>query len=66
LDDYIAIVDCGGGSGDEEPKTFVEVVGDLRWMKPMHEEMDFIQENRTWILVDLPPRKKSCLFQMGF
>ncbi len=57
MDHYIAIANCGGESGDEEPKTFVEVFGDPRWMKAMHEEMDSIQENGTWILVDLPPRK---------
>ncbi len=57
MDHYIAIVDCGRKSGDEEPKTFVEAVGDLRRMKAIHEEMDSIQENGTWILVDLPPRK---------
>jgi hypothetical protein len=34
-------------------------------MKAMHEEMDSIQKHGTWILVGLPPRKKSYIFQMG-
>jgi hypothetical protein len=42
IDDYIATIDCGGGSGDEEPKTFVEIIKNPRWMKAMHEEMDSI------------------------
>jgi hypothetical protein len=33
LDDYITTFDCGGGIGDEEPKTFAKVVEGPRWMK---------------------------------
>jgi hypothetical protein len=65
LDHYIAIVDRGGESGDEEHNFFAKAIRNLRWMKAMHEKMDYIQENGTWILVDLPPREKSYLLQMG-
>jgi hypothetical protein len=66
LDHYIAIVECEGENGDEEPKTFAKAIEDPRWMKAMHEEMDSIQENGTWILVELPPRKNPIFSKWVF
>lgn len=41
-------------SGDDEPSTFEEARGDARWRKAMLDEMASIEENKTWVLVDLP------------
>jgi hypothetical protein len=41
-------------TGDDEPATFEEARGDVRWRKAMMEEMASIEENKTWALVDLP------------
>jgi hypothetical protein len=33
----------------------LKIVENPKWMIAMHEEVDFIQENGTLTLVDLPP-----------
>jgi hypothetical protein len=43
----------------DEPTSFTEAERNLSWRKAMMEEMDSIEENSTWSLVDLPPGRKS-------
>jgi hypothetical protein len=42
----------------DEPTSFVEAERNPSWRKAMMEEMDSIEENGTWSLVDLPPGRK--------
>jgi hypothetical protein len=42
----------------DEPTSFTEAERNLSWRKAMMEEMDSIEENSTWSLVDLPPGRK--------
>jgi hypothetical protein len=39
---------------DDEPTTFDEARGDEEWRKAMLEELSSIEQNDTWILIDLP------------
>ncbi|KAL8154536.1 hypothetical protein AgCh_000052 [Apium graveolens] len=41
-----------------EPTSYEEAVIDPRWRDAMAKELDALQKNNTWILVDLPPGKK--------
>jgi hypothetical protein len=41
-----------------EPASFAEVERSLSWRKAMMEEMDSIEENGIWSLIDLPPSRK--------
>jgi hypothetical protein len=42
----------------DEPASFAEAEHNLSWRKAMMEEMDSIEENDTWSLIDLPPGHK--------
>jgi hypothetical protein len=42
----------------DEPVSFTKVEHSLSWRKAMMEEMDSIEKNGTWSLVDLPPGRK--------
>jgi hypothetical protein len=42
-----------------EPISFTEAERSPSWRKAIMEEMDFIEENGTWSLIDLPPGHKS-------
>jgi hypothetical protein len=42
----------------DKPASFGEAEHSLSWRKAMMEEMDSIEENDTWSLVDLPPGRK--------
>nr|GEW61416.1 putative reverse transcriptase, RNA-dependent DNA polymerase, Gag-polypeptide of LTR copia-type [Tanacetum cinerariifolium] len=42
-----------------EPKTFVEVVKDSRWVEVMNQEMDDLNRNKTWEVIDLPKDRKA-------
>jgi hypothetical protein len=42
----------------DKPASFGEAEHSLSWRKAMMEEMDSIEENGTWSLVDLPPGRK--------
>jgi hypothetical protein len=42
----------------DEPTSFAEAEHSSSWRKVMMEEMDSIEENGTWSLVDLPPGRK--------
>jgi hypothetical protein len=41
-----------------EPASFTEAEHSLSWSKTMMEEMDSIEENGAWSLIDLPPGHK--------
>lgn len=41
-----------------EPGTYKEVVREKRWRKSMHHEIDALEKNHTWDIIDLPPGKK--------
>jgi hypothetical protein len=42
----------------DEPASFTEAEHNPSWRKAMMEEMDSIEENGTWSLIDLPPDRK--------
>jgi hypothetical protein len=42
----------------DEPASFGEAEHNPSWRKLMMEEMDSIEENGTWSLIDLPPDRK--------
>jgi hypothetical protein len=42
----------------DEPTSFTEAEHILSWRKAMMEEMDSIEENGTWSLINLPPSRK--------
>ncbi|XP_019174211.1 PREDICTED: uncharacterized protein LOC109169771 [Ipomoea nil] len=41
-----------------EPKNFQEAIQHDHWRKAMQEEINALQRNNTWEVVDLPPSKK--------
>jgi hypothetical protein len=43
----------------DEPTSFAKAEHNPSWRKAMMEEMDSIEENGTWSLIDLPPGRKS-------
>ena len=43
----------------EEPPTFALAERDANWRRAMLEEMKAIEENKTWELIDPPPRCRS-------
>jgi hypothetical protein len=49
----------------DKPATFTEAERSLSWRKAMMEEMNSIEENGTWILVDLPPGRKPIGGEVG-
>jgi len=42
-----------------QPTSFNEAVKDAQWVKAMNEEIDAIEKNQTWDLVDIPADKTS-------
>jgi hypothetical protein len=42
----------------DEPTSFIEAESSPSWRKAMMEEIDSIEENGTWSLIDLPPGRK--------
>ena len=40
-----------------EPKSFEEAVQDKEWTKAMEEEIEVIEKNKTWELVEKPSNK---------
>jgi hypothetical protein len=49
-----------------EPASFVEAEHSPSWRKAMMEEMDSIEENGTWSLIDLPPGRKLIVVKWVF
>lgn len=41
----------------QEPKTFAEVADNLDWIYVMKQYISSLEENKTWEIVPLPPRK---------
>ena len=41
-----------------EPASFHEVVSDPTWVKAMELEIEDLESNKTWNIIDLPPGKK--------
>lgn len=46
-------------SADREPKSFVEAVKDGRWRDAMQAEIHALENNGTWVVTQMPPRKKA-------
>jgi hypothetical protein len=42
-----------------KPTSFKEAAKEPHWVQAMNQEIDFIEKNKTWDLVDLPSHKKS-------
>jgi hypothetical protein len=49
----------------DEPTSFTEAEHNLSWRKVMMEEMDSIEENGTWSLIDLPLGRKPIGGEVG-
>lgn len=45
--------------GIEEPASFEQAIKDSEWIKAMKTEMDAVENNKTWVLTDLPPGRKA-------
>lgn len=43
----------------QEPHSYIEAVSDPKWILAMNQELQALQSNHTWSLVDLPPGKIS-------
>lgn len=46
-------------STDNEPRLFKDVIKHVRWRKAMREEINALENNDTWEIIDLPPGKKA-------
>ncbi|XP_074287929.1 uncharacterized protein LOC141613093 [Silene latifolia] len=46
-------------TNDTEPTSFKEAIRDSKWKKAMEEEIDALETNKTWSIVDLPPEKTA-------
>ncbi|GKC27745.1 ribonuclease H-like domain-containing protein [Tanacetum coccineum] len=42
-----------------KPKSLQEAILDKSWIEAMHNEMEALFKNKTWVLVDLPPNRKT-------
>jgi hypothetical protein len=42
-----------------EPTSYSTIIKDLGWCKAMDVELQALEENQTWILIDLPPGKDA-------
>lgn len=42
---------------EKEPVHFKQAVTDPKWVKAMNEELDALEENKTWEITTLPPSK---------
>ena len=63
LDDYIYLAEIEGEKLllllNEEPYEFEDAIEEKVWKDACDEEISSIERNRTWDLVDLPPRAKA-------
>ncbi|XP_073119656.1 uncharacterized protein [Henckelia pumila] len=46
-------------SAVSEPKSFKDAASDPKWREAMDAEIAALEANKTWVIVPLPPRKKS-------
>ncbi|OIT39969.1 hypothetical protein A4A49_55563, partial [Nicotiana attenuata] len=44
-------------SADIEPTSYSQAIKDDRWIKAMNLEIEALEQNHTWDVVDLPPVK---------
>ena len=51
---------------DSEPCSLAEAEGDAAWRATMQQEMDAVERNRTWELVDLPASHRAITFKWVF
>jgi hypothetical protein len=61
LHDYVAHLDSVQAfahlvHASDEPLTFQDAATDPLWVQAMMEEMESLSRNRTWTIVDPPPR----------
>jgi hypothetical protein len=65
-EDYISSISLISNEG--EPCCYQEAMDGIesaKWKIAMKEEMDALEKNKTWDLVELPKGRKSCWLQMG-
>jgi hypothetical protein len=43
----------------DEPATLAEAEQHVHWRAAMTEEIQAIEDNHTWVLTDLPPRRRA-------
>ncbi|XP_021754490.1 uncharacterized protein LOC110719813 [Chenopodium quinoa] len=53
-DKYLAAIISG-----QDPKSFKEAMKHEGWKKSMQEEIRALEDNETWTLEELPPRKRA-------
>lgn len=46
-------------AGNNDPVTFTQAVQSNHWIAAMNVQLDALEENGTWDIVDLPPRKQT-------
>lgn len=46
-------------SAQDEPRSYSEAIQKKEWLHAMQHELSALQNNHTWILVDLPKGKKA-------
>ncbi|MCI45762.1 retrotransposon 4 protein, partial [Trifolium medium] len=46
-------------NAEAEPVNFEDAVKDEKWLSAMNEEIESIERNHTWELVELPYNKKA-------
>ena len=44
---------------EKEPRTYKEAITDNRWREAMAKEIEALEANQTWKVVDPPPEKKA-------
>nr|XP_016512869.1 PREDICTED: uncharacterized protein LOC107829880 [Nicotiana tabacum] len=46
-------------SSEQEPNRYYEAAKDKRWIEAMQAEINALEDNKTWEIVPLPPRKRA-------
>ena len=49
-EDYVLLQEDEHLMTDNEPKNYEEAKGDIAWVKAMKDEIQSIEENKTWLL----------------